>query len=518
MGINLLLILSFSFIFELNSYAQKRIQINISPTKEEIEISPNIYGQFIEHLRNSITGGIFQEDTALSDSVGFRKDVLVKMKELQVPVLRYPGGTVTKIYHWKDGIGPRAERPARPNLIWGGVEDNHFGTDEYIKYCREIGAQPSIVVNMSTGTAEEAANWVEYCNGTSDTYYANLRRKYASEEPYHVKFWSLGNEEAAREDAGRLYNPEKYAEESWYYAKLMKLTAPSIKLFMVADPLKNEWNDVVLKSLSPICDYISVHWYIGTSNDDPNSIYQQINRFDTCLTNLGVYLEQFPKQVENFPQWYRFPPREEAIKISVDEWGIWESDCGGQYNLDCDYTWKHALATASFLNMLHRQAQNVKMANWAQSVNILGAILANDQGSVEQTVFYPLKYFRKYVGNEKLELNTENMSFLDTEKTIPALDISATFNKDSKEINVFLVNRSENSISTDLNISHFQIRKGKRIEMTAPDLFSRNTIGEASVVKINHQEIRNLENTEIKPFSINIYNLTADEKQEQKIR
>nr|WP_319273114.1 alpha-L-arabinofuranosidase C-terminal domain-containing protein [uncultured Draconibacterium sp.] len=487
-----------------STFAQEATKITISKPEQAIEVSPNIYGQFIEYLRNSITGGIFQEGAELSDENGFRTDVLQKMKALNTPVLRYPGGTVTKIYHWEDGIGPRNERPARRNLIWGGVEDNHFGTDEYIKYCREIGAEPYIVVNMGTGTAEEAANWVEYCNGTGDTYYANLRRKYGGEEPYNVKFWSLGNEEAAREDAGRLYDPEKYAEESWYFAKLMKLTDPTIKLFVVADPFKFDWNDPVLASLSPIVDYVSLHWYVGNSPDDPYAIYKNITRFDTSLTELGDYLQQFPAKVENFSKWYRFPPREGAIKISVDEWGIWDNTCGGQYNLDCEYTWKSALATASFLNVFHRQAENVTMANWAQSANILGAILANDEGSVEQTVYYPLQYFRKYVGNRLMQVDVDDMPLIAEDQIVEALDMSATYSNENDEVCVFVVNRSYEEQYINLDFTDTKTSAATLVEMTAPNENSRNAIGEESVVSINEKPVKKNGAIKLAPLSINI--------------
>ncbi len=484
--------------------AQSKVIINIDQPDSTITISPNIYGQFIEYLDNSITGGIFQEGSALSDSDGFRKDVLEKMKELNTPVLRYPGGTVTKTYHWEDGIGPRSKRPARRNLIWGGVEDNHFGTDEYIKYCRKIGAVPSMVVNMGTGTAEEAANWVEYCNGTGNTYYANLRRQNGSDKPYNVKFWSLGNEEMAWEDAGRLSDPKKYAEEAWYYAKLMKLTDSTIKLFIVGDPFKKEWNDEVLGSLSPIADYVSIHWYVGTVKDKPWSIYDQIASFDSTLTQFGTYLKQYPQTVENFSKWYRFPCREEAIKISVDEWGIWESSGGGKYNLDCDYTWRHALATASFLNVFQRQAANVTMANWAQSVNVLGAILANDKGSIEQTVFYPLQYFRKYAGTSEMNVNASGVPDLKEDEKLPALDISSTYNEKSNQISVFIVNRSTNKISADLHIAGVTSSKASITELTSKSEDASNSIGKPNVVEVKEKEDLLRKGIKISPLSITI--------------
>jgi alpha-N-arabinofuranosidase len=203
--------------------------ITIAPGQRLGRIEPAVHGQFIEHLGTCITGGVFEPGSPLADENGFREDVLEKTRELNPRLLRWPGGTYTKIYHWQDGVGPATERKRRPNLIWGGEEDHLFGTNEFIRYCRLIGAEPYISVNMGTGTAEEAANWVEYCNGTGNTYYANLRRQHGFPEPHRVKFWGLGNEEEAEPDCGRLQNPQEYARTAWQFAKLMKLQDPGIK-------------------------------------------------------------------------------------------------------------------------------------------------------------------------------------------------------------------------------------------------------------------------------------------------
>ena len=227
--------------------------ISIDFANPEGTVEKAIYGQFIEHLGRAINGGIFEEGSPLSDKKGIRLDVLDKIKALQPTVLRYPGGTFTKIYHWMDGIGPLNERRARPNLIWGGVENNHFGTDEAVEYARAVGAESYFSVNMGTGTAEEAGNWVEYCNGNQDTYYANLRRKNGHAAPLHVRYWGLGNEEAAEPDIGRLQKVEDYVKESWFYTKAMKLQDKSIKLVLSgADDMA--WNEYLLKEMGYVCD------------------------------------------------------------------------------------------------------------------------------------------------------------------------------------------------------------------------------------------------------------------------
>jgi len=485
-------------------FAQNKVSIEIKPTENKEYISPNIYGQFIEYLGKSITGGIFEENSPLSDENGFRMDVMEKVKKLQTPNIRYPGGTVSKIYHWEDGIGPIPERKARKNLIWGGVEDNHFGTDEYIKYCRAVGAEPFIVVNMGTGTAEEAANWVEYCNGTGNTYYANLRRKNGSEAPYNVKYWSLGNEEAAREDAGRLFKPEKYAEESWLFVKLMKLTDPSIQLFFVGDLYNYKWNDAVLDELSPVCDYLSVHWYVGSDEKDNDAIYDRVNGLDDCLKTLSQYLTKYPDKVEHFLPWYRFDPRREPIKISVDEWGIWDRKCGGKWGHDCNYTWQDALVTASFLNVFHRHAGKVKMANWAQMVNVLGAINADETSSVEQTVYYPLMYFREHVGNIRMDAIVDAPEMIQGKK-IPVLDLSASYNEEKKQIALFAVNRNDSkAYDLDIQIPDYKIGTINTICMTAENEQVFNTIGGKNAVKITEQKDVNEQKLKIPASAIMI--------------
>ena len=287
-------------------------------------ISPLLYGQFIEYLGRCINGGLYDEKSNLSDANGFRKDVLQKVQELHVPLLRFPGGTVIKIYHWQDGIGPKSERPTRKNLIWGGINDNHFGTAEFIAYCREIGAEPFLVVNMATGTPEEASNWVEYCNGTDDTYWANLRRKHGYEQPFRVKYWGLGNEEYAGTDAGRHQNVEKYIEDGWQFIKLMKLQDPSIKLTLVGNSADMNWSRRILQELHPVCDFLSVHLYAIPTDSTYITLLQSIDAFGSDFTSMRTLLRDIPEKVSNFPMWYRFPPRQEPLKLAVDEWGIWD--------------------------------------------------------------------------------------------------------------------------------------------------------------------------------------------------
>ena len=213
-------------------------RIVVDPKKVVKPISRHIYGHFTEHLGRCIYGGIYEEGSPLSDERGFRKDVLEAVKRIKVPNLRWPGGNFVSNYHWEDGIGPKDQRPVRFDLAWQQEETNRFGTDEFIEYCREIGAEPYISINMGTGTLDEALHWLEYCNGKGNTYYAQLRRKYGHPEPYNVKFWGIGNEMYGEWQVGHM-TADEYARAAKEYTKWMKVFDPTIKAIAVGcdDPI-----------------------------------------------------------------------------------------------------------------------------------------------------------------------------------------------------------------------------------------------------------------------------------------
>ncbi|MDR2953538.1 MAG: hypothetical protein LBV43_00465 [Prevotella sp.] len=464
-----------SILFCHSLYAQKS-EITVDTSVSLGEISPFVYGQFIEYMGRCIDGGIYEEDTPLSDERGFRTDVLEKVKELNPPMLRFPGGTVIKTFHWEDGIGPKYERKPKKNLIWGGINTYRFGTCEFIEYCREIGCEPVLVINLSTGTPDEAANWVDYCNGTENTYYANLRRSHGYPEPFNVKYWALGNEEAAEPDAGRHQDPHKYVEDVWHFIKLMKLTDPSIKLIANGESQHTEWNKIILKGLDGAIDYISYHAYVGTDQGKPYSIFKKIQGTDNGLTNFANLIkENSPEKVQNWKKWYRFPHRTEPIKIAMDEWGIWEYQ-DPPYGTTNTYEWRHGLATACFLNTIHRHAGNIAMANWAQMVNILAPIMTSEQASVRQTVFFPLKEYRAHLLNESVSVNATSPLI---EEGLQSLNVSAAIDREKMLLTLYIVNINPKEVKTAINFTNCKV--DKLLETTilsASALNAKNTLKE----------------------------------------
>jgi alpha-N-arabinofuranosidase len=499
----ILLTLTIQFTLFLSPVlSQDNATIYIKPDEPQESISPLVYGQFIEFLGNCINEGIYEPGSSLSDKNGFRKDVLEKVKQLNPPLVRYPAGTYIKIFNWKDGIGPKESRPRTKNLIWGGVEDNHFGTAEFITYCREIGAEPNLVVNMSTGTAMDAASWVEYCNGTTDSYYANLRRSHGYPEPFNVKYWALGNEEAAYDDPGRLQNPEKYVEEAWQFAKLMRLQDPSIKLVLCGTDLK--WNKIILDGMYQVCDYLSIHVYAGAGSNEYGDVLKRIGTFEKKLRQTDSLIATYPLKVTSWSKWYRFPPRNEPIKIAVDEWGIKMPTGTGVMGHIVQYKWEEALGVAQFLNLFHKYSGRVGLATWAQMVNILAPVLSDKEGSVAQTIFYPMKYYRENAGNKSIKFKSVSPLL---ENGIPVLNVSVTSANEGKNITLFAVNfHPEKALNANIVFEGTQGYKiVKCTELNAPSVNSMNTLSEKN---LNVVTVRNVVQKQTKQLTLQPHSIT----------
>ncbi|HEY9154327.1 MAG TPA: alpha-L-arabinofuranosidase C-terminal domain-containing protein [Opitutaceae bacterium] len=471
--------------FAVTENGKATVTINVD--KITGEISPLIYGQFVEHLGRAIYGGIYEENSPLSDQNGFRTDVLEKVRALRAPLMRYPGGTVTKIYHWKDGIGPKNERPVRPNLIWGGEDSNHMGTDEFMFYAKLIDAAPFLTVNMATGTAEEASDWVEYCNAVGNSRYAALRRANGHASPYSVKYWGLGNEEAAKEDPGVLQNPEDYVKKAWSFAKLMKLQDPTIQLVMVGDDA--QWNTAVLKGLGPICDFLSLHLYASTEPGDPNSLFTSVAKMEERVTTTAAQIRELTTaKVTDFSKWYRFPARQGPVKIALDEWGIWENSGKGAYGLELTYNWNHALGVASFLNMFQRHADAIGLATWAQTVNVLAPIMTDKKSVVCQTIYYPMALYRSLCGTRSVTSSVDCATLPGTEH-LPMVDVASSINERGTTLTIAIVNRSAtDQVDLEMNVAGATTSGQWTVhELNAASIDATNTLEEPKKNVVTHR-------------------------------
>jgi len=234
----------------------------------------------------------------------------------------------------------------------------------------------------------------------------------------------------------------------------------------------------------------SVHYYAGTKQNDPATLYQSISNFETLLRRLDTLVTEYPPKVRDFPVWYRFPPRQGPIGLSVDEWGIWESGGKGTYNWETIYGWRHALATASFLNVFMRNAGVVGIATWSQSVNVLGCIMTDKEGSVCQTVYYPLQYYREYCSRRGVEVQTETPA-MHTSDGMAALDAAGSYDEERNTLTLFVVNRDpETAFRTNIALSAKQVKQTDVIELTGDSLEAANTLENRNhnVVRTNREQ------------------------------
>ncbi|KAF5365048.1 hypothetical protein D9758_010992 [Tetrapyrgos nigripes] len=384
--------------------------IHVDPARHISKVDPRIYSGFTEHMGRCIYGGIYDPDNqhGLSDpKTGFRKDVLAALKELNVPIFRYPGGNFVSSYRWQDGIGPKDARPRRPELAWLTEESNQFGTDEFMEFCRVMGAEPYICLNMGTGTLEDALAWLEYCNSSANTYYANLRRANGHSEPYNVKYWSLGNEVWGPWQVGQMESQD-YAKKAYQWAKAMRLLDPSIKVVSCGETGYADWDRVTLKKLAPVIDYHSIHIYTVSEGDHSVNVMgpaaaEKAMDITKSLIDLAKIEAGLDKE----------------ITVCFDEWNVWDPvRAPGEKGAEEHYDLSDAIAVASWLNVFVRKADVVKIACIAQSVNVISPLITTPAGIIKQTTFYPLKLFANLMQGTSLDIHVVSPSYEGT-KTVP---------------------------------------------------------------------------------------------------
>ena len=360
-------------------------------------VDRRIYGNFIEHLGRCIYGGVFDEGSPLSDARGFRRDVLEAARALRIPVLRWPGGNFVSGYHWTDGVGPLADRPRRTELAWYAEESNRFGTNEFIEYCRALGTEPYICVNMGSGSMDEAQAWVEYCNGTGNTHWANLRRTHGHPAPHGVRYWGLGNEMYGSWQIGHL-SPEDYVKKARAFALVMKRTDPTIQLIGCGHNGWSDWDRVVIDGLAPIIDWYSIHLYTGQA-DHYTTVFQS-HQAERAVRICAALIER-----ARYAQRLTHP-----IHIAFDEWNVWyrtRTDQDRKSGIEERYSLSDALAVATYLHGFIRQCQVVRMANLAQLVNAIAPIFTSKQGLFLQAIYHPLRLYAEHMREVALDVHVE---------------------------------------------------------------------------------------------------------------
>ncbi len=467
--------------------AQQTARIKIDTDRTIGEVHPHIFGNFAEHLGRCIYGGLYEPGSSLADSDGYRTDVMEAIKGLGVTLLRWPGGNFVSGYNWKDGIGPKRDRPVRPEGAWGSLEPNQFGTDEFLKYAERVGVEPYVCINAGLGTVEDARQWVEYCNESRDTYWAQQRRKNGRDKPYNVKYWGLGNEIDGPWQLGHK-NAEDYVKFALEAAKAMRRADDSIKLIASGSsnfgPGANwiNWNRTVLDGLKTEIDYISLHTYIGNRENN-------LERFLGTSQDIDDRIDIVEGMIKAAQSGQ---PNPRPIYIAYDEWNVWYRARGGgefatgKTRLEEIYNFEDALAMGMFFNSFIRHANIVKMANLAQIVNVIAPIFTNENGLFLQPIYFPIAEYARQRGNTAINLLVNSPTYrVGNRAPIPYLDSSATYDKKNGLLYLNVLNRSEKQdISTKIDNITGAISGDIQVwDMNNADLKATHTFGDDRKVR-----------------------------------
>ena len=406
-----------------------------------------LFGSFIEHLGRAVYNGIYEPGHPQADEKGFRKDVIKLVRELDVPVVRYPGGNFVSGYNWEDGIGPVGKRPVRQELAWSTLEPNKIGVNEFADWCRRANTEMMYAVNLGSRGPEAARNIVEYCNFPKGTYWSDLRRSHGVPDPHNIKLWCLGNEmDGPWQICHR--TADEYGRTAAEAAKVMKWTDPSIELVACGSsnmrmPTFGSWEAAVLDHTWDNVDYLSLHIYFGNAeNDTPNFLGRSLE------------MDNFIKSTASICDFIRAKKHsKKQVYLSFDEWNVWFHSRGQDERiekwteappiLEDIYTMEDALVCGCMLITLLKNAGRVKIGCLAQLVNVIAPIMTETGGPAwRQTIFYPFMHASAWGRGTVLSGPVKCGKYDSKEYSeIPYLETVSVLNEEKNEITVFAVNR-----------------------------------------------------------------------------
>ena len=409
------------------------------------KIDRRLYGSFIEHIGRAVYGGIYEPTHKTADDQGFRRDVIDLVKKLNVPIVRYPGGNFVSGYHWEDGTGDKAKRPKRMELAWMATETNEVGIDEFQEWAKRANSEVMMAVNLGTRVVEDARNCLEYCNATTDTYYANLRRANGFENPFGIKVWCLGNEMDGHWQICHK-TADEYGRLAAETAKVMKWVDPSIELVACGSSSRNlpthgEWELTVLDHVYDYVDYLSLHTYYENREDDTPKFLGRSVEMDEFIKGTAALCDAIKVKKKS----------KKTVNLSFDEWNIWfhskEQDkkwMVAPAQFEDIYTFEDALLVGCMLMTLQNNCDRVKIACLAQLVNVIAPIMTENGGKAwAQTIFYPFMYASAFGHGHALRTIVECATYVSrAEREIPYLETSVIYDDKTGEVIVYAVNRS----------------------------------------------------------------------------
>ncbi|MCZ0702464.1 alpha-N-arabinofuranosidase [Natronobacillus azotifigens] len=460
------------------------------------KVDERIYGSFIEHLGRAVYGGIYEPGHPEADEQGFRKDVIDLVKELQVPIVRYPGGNMVSAYNWEDGVGPKEDRPRRLELAWRTIETNEVGTNEFADWAKKVGAEVMMAVNLGTRGIDAARNFIEYTNHPGGTYWSDLRRSHGYEQPHNIKTWCLGNEMDGSWQIGHK-TAHEYGRIAQETGKAMKLVDPTIELVACGSsssgmPTFPEYEATTLDLAYDHLDFISLHQYYGNRSNDPANFLAK-----------NLDMDHFIKTVISTCDYIKAKKRsKKSINLSFDEWNVWyhsnqadreiEPWSIAPPQLEDHYNFEDALLVGSMLITFLQHADRVKMAAMAQLVNVIAPIMTENNGRAwKQTIFYPYMHTSVFGRGISLKpiLTTpkyDSKDFTD----VPYVDSAAVYNEENEEVTIFLVNKHlESSMPIDIDLRSFEDYKlVEHIELVNDDLKAVNTADHQAVAPQSNKD------------------------------
>ena len=447
-------------------YAQTRDRVTrvaIDSARYRADIDRRIFGSFLEHLGRAIYTGVYQPDSPLADRSGFRTDVAAQVKDLGVPIVRYPGGNFVSGYNWLDGVGPRDKRPTVLDRAWNSLETNQFGTNEFMDWCRLVGAEPLLGMNFGTGTVEMAVNYVEYCNVNRGTKWSDLRRSHGYEQPHNVRYWCLGNEMDGPWQMGQLTGRE-YGRKAVDTARQIRVIDRDVRLIACGSSGTNMpqylvWDREVLEECYDQVDGLSLHAYYGnTQTLTGNSTARYLA--------MNLDMDRQIAEAEAVCDYVQAMRRSsKKLWLSFDEWNVWyRARSGAAVNgnrafapklLEEVYNLEDALLVGGFINTLLRNADRVRVACLAQLVNVIAPLVTNATGVLRQSTWYPYSWALKYARGRVLDLRIESDSYpiraaglqadFARNADVPFVDIVATLNPENGEACLLMLNRDSDA-------------------------------------------------------------------------
>ncbi|HYX05654.1 MAG TPA: alpha-N-arabinofuranosidase [Bacteroidales bacterium] len=484
-----LVILSLLLFSTVSLFAQEKASIVLNVDQAKDVINKNIYGHFSEHLGHCIYGGYWVgEDSPIPNTRGIRNDVVEALKEINIPNLRWPGGCFADEYHWKDGIGPRDQRPEMVNTHWGGVtEDNSFGTHEFMDLCQQLNTEPYICGNVGSGTVQEMSQWVEYLNFDGISPMSELRKKNGHPEAWNVKFWGVGNESWG---CGGNMTPEYYADLYRRYATFCKDYGDK-RLYKIAGGSNStdyNWTEVLMKNIPlRLMQGISLHYYTvpGTWRDKGSATdFDEQEYFTTLKKSMAIdqAIQRHSTIMDRYDPYKR-------VGLVIDEWGAWYNVEPGTNPgfLFQQSTLRDAMVAGISLNIFNQHCDRVKMANIAQTINVLQALIfTKDEKIVLTPTYWVYDMYKVHQDATLIPIEVNSPDYEIGGDKIPAVNASASIDKEGK-VHITLVNinpHEATEMTCDLRGSNLKkVTSGEII--TAPKLQTYNSFDQPDNIRMD---------------------------------